>query len=79
MTGPTTTAPCRGGPLDGEEVTLNDPAGLLLIDQPAGRVWKYVRDFGHFPCREPEGVPVTEPELAALLVEGWNLRYVDQG
>lgn len=73
------TGICRGGPLDGERVTLEGPTGLLLIDQDLMRVWKYVRDFGFFPCYEPDGTAVTEPELAALIAEGWNLRYVEGG
>jgi hypothetical protein len=71
------TGTCQGGPLDGEEVTLDGPTGLLLIDQAAMRVWMYVRDFGFFPCADPDGLAVTEPELTALIAEGWHLRYVE--
>lgn len=37
---------CRGGPLDGETVTVDCPEGFLAVDRAAGLVWQYRADGG---------------------------------
>lgn len=36
----------QGGPLDGSTMTCRRPAGVLLVDRPAGLVWRYELRMG---------------------------------
>jgi hypothetical protein len=46
------------GPLDGGTMTSRRPAGVILVDRPAGRCWLYDWRDGAFYCRETEGRPL---------------------
>lgn len=43
------------GPLDGSALTSRRPAGVILVDRPAGLCWLYDWCDGAFYCRETAG------------------------
>lgn len=61
------TGTAHDGPLDGGTMTSRRPAGVLLIDRPAGQCWLYdwhPADSG-FYCRSTDPMPlVTDPDAA---------------
>lgn len=54
-----------GGPLDGGTMTSRRPAGVLLIDRPAGRVWRYAWRPPAFECLDgPTGRVLVDDPVA---------------
>lgn len=54
------------GPLDGGTMTSRRPAGVILVDRPAGLCWLYDwrSDAGAFYCRETAGRPLERDPAA---------------
>jgi hypothetical protein len=54
------TGTATGGPLDGRQITVRRPRGILLVDRPAKRAWIYdTRERSgvvQFICRHNEGL-----------------------
>jgi hypothetical protein len=41
VTAPSETRICRGGPLDGQTITVDCPTGFLAADKREGLAWRY--------------------------------------
>lgn len=52
------------GPLDGGTMTSRRPAGVILVDRPAGLCWLYEWRDGAFYARTTEGHPLVRGEDA---------------
>lgn len=52
------------GPLDGSSMTSRRPAGVLLVDRPAGQCWLYDWRDGAFYARSTDPMPVIDDPAA---------------
>ncbi len=58
------TGIAHDGPLDGSTMTSRRPAGVLLVDRPAGQCWLYDWRDGAFYCRQTDPMPVIDDPAA---------------
>jgi hypothetical protein len=54
------TGIAHDGPLDGSTMTSRRPAGVLLVDRPAGQCWLYDWRDGAFYARQTGPMPVVD-------------------